>query len=645
MKASPYINTDRLLIILVIAIGAVLRFYNYGDIPFTHDEFSALFRTQFSSFSDLILKGVIVDTHPAGVQVFMYYWVKLAGMSEPMVKLPFTLFSLAAVYLTYLIGRKWFSPAAGLIAASFMSFLQYPLMYGQIARPYASGSFLVLLLVYFWTNLMLSPNRRYYANLAGYIIASALCAYNHHFTLLFCGIAGLTGLLLIDGKKRLSFVLSWLAIFLLYLPHVSIFFSQLRQGGIGGWLSPPRPDFVIDYVCYAFQFSWYVFAAIILVALLGIAWRTKGQHADFRLVLVSFFWFVIPLLTGFLYSVMVNPVLQYSVLIYSFPFLLLLMFFYAGAVKEWQKIILVAICALAVIPSLISERKHYSLFYHSPYKSIISRSRHVADSLGRANCFVMIDSYKPISSYYLEKPGMQDFHPDCVHDFAEIPQLGIILDSCRSRYFIYGCISNSSWTDYSQIVSKYPYVLVHDRFNEGDFYVFSRDSLNTIREYYFESETDYITNKSNWDNMWAARVWYSGGALQTPVFWMDSSVQFGPLLSIPLRDICRHKNDIIDVTADVETGEGFDQAFLQIGLYSGKELLSLHSETILKGKPSEFRRYYCSLRLADIEWRHHSLRAVTFIWNPRRQDLMIKCMSLRVRHGNPVLYGLYRKIE
>jgi len=218
MKTSAKIHIDPLLIFLIILAGAVLRFYDYGSIPFTHDEFSAIFRTHFSSFHDLIAKGVVVDTHPAGVQVFLYYWVKIFGISEPLVKLPFTIFSLFSVYLIYSIGRRWFSPTTGLLAASFLSFLQYPVMYGQIARPYASGLFLVLLMVYFWTRLMLEPGKRYYLNLAGYILSSALCAYNHHFSLLFCGIAGLTGVFIIGKPRRVSFVLSWFVIFLLYIP-------------------------------------------------------------------------------------------------------------------------------------------------------------------------------------------------------------------------------------------------------------------------------------------------------------------------------------------------------------------------------------------------------------------------------------------
>ena len=615
---------DHILIFLIIVIGAILRFYDYTDIPFTHDEFSALFRTGFSNFHDLILKGVETDTHPAGVQVFLYYWVKLTGFSEPLVKLPFTLLSLGSVYLVYLTGRKWFSATSGLLAASFLSFLQYPVMYGQIARPYASGLFLVLLMVYFWTNLMHTPSKRYYFNLAGYILSSALCAYNHHFTLLFCGLAGFTGLFIVSRERRLTYILSWFVITLLYIPHLSIFLGQLKQGGIGGWLSKPRPDFILDYLSYVFQFSWVVVSMIILLVILALVWRDRESKTDYRFVLVSLIWFLIPLITAFLYSIWINPVLQYSVLIFSFPFLLLLLFFYAGAKRAWQKIVLVGLCAATIIPSLISERKHYSLFYHSPYREIIVQANHAADSLGRSNCFIFLDSYRKFTEYYLTKPGLQDLRINYVHDVLEPAVISRIIDTCVARYFIYGCISNSQWTDYQIIRSKYPTLLIHTRLNEGDFYVFSRDSRPVVNEYYFTAD---------------------GVDLTTPVFSMDSSLEFGPSFRGSLRDICRHKNDIIDVCAEVETGQAFTEAYLQLGIYQQENLLCFQSTTIQSGSTGIFRKVYCSYRLADIEWRHHNLKFQAFIWNPKRQNLMIRGMSVRFRQGNPFLYGLYRKIE
>lgn len=644
MKPLKNIHADTLLILLILLVGAILRFYDYTGIPFTHDELSALIRTRFDNFHDLIRNGVKVDGHPAGVQVFLYYWIKLAGTSEAMVKLPFTLFGLASVYLTYLIGKRWFSSATALISASFLAFLQYPVMYSQIARPYASGLFLCLLLVYFWTNLMLSPQRKYYLNLSGYILASAMCAYNHHFSLLFCAMAGMTGVFIIEQKRRLSFILSWLFIFLLYIPHLPIFFYQLRLGGIGGWLSKPRPDFILDYLSYVFQFSWYLTALIIILLVLSFVWRKKGEKTDYRLVIVSFIWFFIPLLTGYLYSILVNPVLQYSLLIFSFPFLFFFLFFFANTEKAWQKVIMVALSAALIIPSLIFERLHYRLFYTSPYREILVEAKKSADSLGRSSCFLMIDTQKSLGEFYLEQAEFRDFKVDYMHDVFSPAVIAKIADTCHSRYFIYGCVSNADPVDYAIIRSKYPWLIAHKCYNEADLYIFGRDSCRNINEYYFSSGADFISNRTGWFNLWPNGIWYTASEPETPVYRLEGT-EFSPGFRVSLRDICRHKNDIIDMIAQVETSENFSEAWLQLGLYSKQELLLFRNASIGPGKTGEFRKIFCSLRLADIDWRHHYLNVQGFIWNPGKQDIVIRSMSFRIRDGNQVLYGLYRKIE
>jgi hypothetical protein len=98
-KLTRYLSfSNKQILVIVMIIGSVLRFFNYDDIPFTTDEFSALFRLKFDNFSELIEKGVKIDGHPAGVQVFLYYWTKLFGESEWVVKLPFTILGIFSIY-------------------------------------------------------------------------------------------------------------------------------------------------------------------------------------------------------------------------------------------------------------------------------------------------------------------------------------------------------------------------------------------------------------------------------------------------------------------------------------------------------------------------------------------------------------------
>jgi uncharacterized membrane protein len=151
MEIKNKISTNSLLLFLILLLGSILRFWNFPNIPYMHDELSALGRLQYQCVQDVITYGVeINDTHPPGVQLFLYFWTNLFGTNEMIVKFPFILCGLFSILLTYKISKKWFNVSVGLIVASFMATIQYTIMYSQLIRPYSSGLFFCLLMVFFF---------------------------------------------------------------------------------------------------------------------------------------------------------------------------------------------------------------------------------------------------------------------------------------------------------------------------------------------------------------------------------------------------------------------------------------------------------------------------------------------------------------
>ena len=64
---------DKVILLIIIVVSAVLRLWQLHNVPFMHDEFSALSRTCYDNFHDLIREGVMLnDSHPAGTQVLVY---------------------------------------------------------------------------------------------------------------------------------------------------------------------------------------------------------------------------------------------------------------------------------------------------------------------------------------------------------------------------------------------------------------------------------------------------------------------------------------------------------------------------------------------------------------------------------------------
>ena len=156
--------SNQWILFIILVVSVVLRIFHFSEIPFTHDEFSALFRLDFESFSALIEYGVKIDGHPAGVQVFLFYWGKIFGFTEQTIKFPFIVFGVLSVYFTYLIGKQWFNETVGLLSAAIVSSLQFTVMFSQIARPYISGLFFSLMLVYYLTKLIQKPEKNFLLN-------------------------------------------------------------------------------------------------------------------------------------------------------------------------------------------------------------------------------------------------------------------------------------------------------------------------------------------------------------------------------------------------------------------------------------------------------------------------------------------------
>ena len=116
---------DKLLILGILLVASALRFYRFTDIPFTHDEFSVWSRLVYDNLSDILEKGVkLTDTHPAGVQVFLYYWTMLFGKAEWVFKLPFALMGIWSVWMVFLVAKKWFSKTTGFLSAATLATLQ-----------------------------------------------------------------------------------------------------------------------------------------------------------------------------------------------------------------------------------------------------------------------------------------------------------------------------------------------------------------------------------------------------------------------------------------------------------------------------------------------------------------------------------------
>ncbi|MBQ3710414.1 MAG: glycosyltransferase family 39 protein [Bacteroidales bacterium] len=481
---------DYILLGVILLVAAVLRLWKLGEVPFMHDEFSALFRLKFDNFHDLIKYGVTEgDSHPAGVQVFLYYWTKLVGWDELWVKLPFALMGIGSILLIYLIGKQWFNSKVGLLSAAFFAVSQLTVFYSQLARPYSAGLFFVLLTTYFWNRILFGQRKPGIGICIGFAVSACLAALAHNFSAAQAGLIFLTGLFFLKKERRLAYWLGGVGALVLYAPHLPVFYYQtFVNGGIGGWLAKPENSFILDFLRYTMNYtSLFMFAAgflVILPFILG-----KQQKRSFPIRWAALAWFIIIFTVAFVYSLLREPIIQFSTLIFCYPFFVIIAFsFYKNHSMTMKQtvIVIVAILFIGTI-SLVINRQHYDLMYHQGYDQIAERMKQDNDNVDDIR-FATFSTKTQFPEYYQAKTNVTrravfDQENHNTYDFRQW------LDAEESNALGFG------WTDYldpsweTQAVAHYPWKLHDDTWFTSHYLTLTKDSVAGA-EYQLHTITD-----------------------------------------------------------------------------------------------------------------------------------------------------------
>jgi hypothetical protein len=637
-----YSNTNHLLLLFIILAGAALRFYDFGNLMFTFDEFSALFRTGFDDFGLLIHKGVVEpDTHPAGVQVFLNYWVKLTGHNEMLIKLPFILMGIASIFLIYQLGTTWFNPTVGLIGAMFLAFLQYPITYTLFARPYASGLFFSLLMIVFWSRAFIEDGKKSAPFIAGYVISGAMCAYNHYFSLFLLGIVGLSGLFIVERKRLLVYVVSNIAIFILFIPHLRIFFIQLGKGGVGSWLSKPDPWFFIEYLQYILHFSQPMYWIALLFLVLTFIFRDQDVRGKMKLRILLSVWLLITWLTGYIYSVYVSAVLQYSVLIFTFPLLVILAFSFVRDLKPILKIIVVGIFFSISLYSLIFTRQHFSILYQSGYREIPELAARYESQYGKEMVTTLLSMSPKILDYYIEKTELNHLEYTSLESFSSPAHLKKFLAQQNTEFLTIGWSGLGRLEYLPVLLEYYPNIKNRESWFLCDLWFISKGmkgNETTDQEHVLLTYEKSFVETTSLIN--------GGESADATDYQISAEQEYFSLYQGKMNDLIIGKNNLIVITVDLIIPDGQPSGMIVTEMRAGDELFDWRSVSFndFRIEGETITRIYMVMNLADLKRLEEVTDFKTFIWNKHSGEFQVMSFKLEVWLGNRILYGLFEKV-
>lgn len=606
----PGDRTERWIFIGLLLLAAVLRFWDLPHLPFAHDELSALLRL-YPTLGQTIHGGVMIgDTHPPGLHVFLWCWTNLFGTGEVAVKLPFIVLSVAALFFWYRLASAWAGVQVALLITALLATAQYTVMYGQLARPYAFGFFTVGLMA---DQLVRFAADRRRTHLIGFVVGAVLSAYTHHFALLTAGLLACAGLWLVNQQDRRRYMLACGLTALCYAPNAVITLHQLGMGGLSSWLHPPGATWIPDYLAWVFMYSVPLMACVAALVVLSLFQLARHKGLGQRPFWTSLLLGVVPLAIGYAYSVLRAPVLQYSVLIFSFPFLLIALFMGLKAVPRGITIGACAVLAGLSVFALVHDRQHYTLFYNSRYEAYAR-----AMSEAGPQDLVLIDAQSAMLEHYLDEwrstAGANTF---TVAQFDSLEKVVRLLANEDLRTATIGFAPNTPPDLLAVVQERFPVVERVEHFCEGGLYRFAKTGVE-------DDPLAYSTAKP----------------------WSDSTVvEFPAILEAKVGDVCTDANALFEVRA-VLPPSAPPTVELELELYAGDELVGWFGAPKWAAlvRPDGSRTLHLAFRVSQHDALARNIRARMFMRNKTVRWFGTPGLSYRGRPGNPVLYGLYAPV-
>lgn len=595
---------------IILLVALALRVTGLG-FSYSNDELSALVRVRFDSFSELVDKGFYVDGHPGGIQVFLYYWVKLFGMGEWAVRLPFAIGGVLAVYFAIRVFNRWFGQTTGLLTGAFLAFLEFPLLYSQIARPYGAGLLFSMMMTWYWTRLLFDEKPK--ASMAvAFALSAAACMYTHYFSFLFALIVGITGLFYLNRRVLPFYIGAGLAAVILFSPHIYITLNHLSIGGVGLWLAKPENGWLLTHIWYIFNESVWIaiFAGAIFLSSLFF---TRKSLRLTRFHLFSLLFFLVPFLVGFFYSRMVNPVLQHSVLIFSFPFLIALLFSFSDKLPQRWAGAIVLIVLFAGTAHTIAGNRYFSKQHFGEFRVIAEAIDQWNHQYGEQNITRAVSVNNPwYLDFYFDqtKGGQTTFSQVDNRGGLQLDTLARILDTCNTPYFIYAWTKQVPFEINDMILARFPCVTKHLDF-EGlsEATLYSKFLLNCLNE-----KPDTVQKV----------------ALTPEIFNMDS-LEYSPgfhsptlgLLDGPLNE------QGINLIASIEVySDTFENGAILVVSFEDENGETMEWQG---AKADLFCRqgFWSKVRLT-VPLKYELLRSHTkvYFWNPEKSKLLIKNLSI-----------------
>jgi uncharacterized membrane protein len=299
--ADPLGRAAMVAVLLVVALGAVLRIYRIGAQPLWVDEATSL-RFARGSLAQLWSWSSLVDPgNPPLYYSLLHGWLAF-GDGEASLRLLSTLFGVLTIPLVYALGRTIRDHRLGIVGALLFAISPFQVWYSQEARGYSLLTLGATLAMVGVAYLLRHPERSGSVREAGwpllaYVVGTTVALLAHN-TAVFLPIGAnvlMLGWWWKQGRGPRGFLRNWLlaqlAVLCLWASWLPAYLQQVVHGESYAWIPRPTVGSVLSgaYALYGgvTRATPYQVEAIVVLALGGLGlwtWKHDRRWIAFALV-------------------------------------------------------------------------------------------------------------------------------------------------------------------------------------------------------------------------------------------------------------------------------------------------------------------------------------------------------------------------
>lgn len=407
-------------IVGLTVVGLLLKIYPLNQ-SFWLDEATSVVKATTLSFKDLIFTFAPGDFHPPLYYLLLKVWISVFGNSEVEVRLLSVFFGLLSVAILYLIATKLFNRRTGQISGALLATSPLFFYYSQEARMYVMSTFLSLLVIWCFTQIVLKQTPKLF-NWLAFVVSSVALIYTDYLpalTLLFCA-----AFLMLEKKSlekhKTGWILSFLAIAISFTPWLPIFANQLHVGALVKMNAPiwwqtlgkanfkqvalVPVKFLIGRISFQNKLIYAAFVAFYAFEFGSSAFKSLRNYKKSAFV---WLWFFIPLVAALVFGTIMSG-FTYFRLLFLLPVFYLIV---AHGLSTTIKAATGKICfraGLNILAILVFVLNPH--FWREDWKSAVVWIEQDAGNKNAATIFVTNNQRDPY--YYYSKKKVPSYGPD-----------------------------------------------------------------------------------------------------------------------------------------------------------------------------------------------------------------------------------------